>query len=88
LPKVLDFETASRAAEVPSAFYSLKGAFDGITISIVQVVEDLEAQWIRNTEALRNGAQSFELKIVIETPPQAQAALAEIEKIKKKPRLL
>jgi hypothetical protein len=86
--RFLDFERALNAAEIPSAFYNLKLSFRGITSSIVHVAEDLKAQWSRNTEALRNGAQKFELKIHIETPPQAQTALEEIEKIKKKPRLL
>jgi hypothetical protein len=85
--RCLDFERALNAAEVPSAFYKLKRSFRGITNSLVDVVEDLKAQWSRNTEALRNGARDFELKINFKTPPQAQIALAEIEKLKKKPEL-
>ena len=86
--RFLDFERALRAAEVPTAFYNLKVSFRGITSSIIHVAEDLKAQWSRNTEALRNGGKNFELKIHFEIPPQAQAALEEIEKIKKKPGLI
>ena len=86
--RFLDFERALSAAEVPTAFYELKVSFRGITSSIVHVAEDLKAQWSRNTEALRNSGKDFELKIHIETPPQAVAALEEIEKIKKTPELL
>jgi hypothetical protein len=84
----LNFELAVSAAEVPSAFYSLKDSFRGITGSIVRVVEDLNVQWSRNTEALRNGAQKFEIKINFESPPQLKTALEEFERIKKKPELL
>jgi hypothetical protein len=86
--KCLNFERALAAAEVPSAVYKLKQSFRGITNSLVDVVEDLKAQWSRNTEAVKNGAGDFELRINFKTPPQAQAALAEIEKIKKKSKLL
>ena len=84
----LNFERALNAAEVSSAFHDLKISFRGITISMVRMVEDLKDQWSRNIEALRIGAQSFEVKINFETPPQALRALREIEKIGKKPRLL
>jgi hypothetical protein len=86
--RFLSFECAVNAAEVPSAFYNPKVSFRGITNSIGHTVEDLKAQWSRNIEALRNGAQTFELKIQMETPPQAKTALEEIEKIKKRPGLL
>ncbi len=85
--RFLNFERALSAAEVPSAFYDLKASFRGITVSIVHVAEDLNAQWSRNTEALKSGAQKFELKIHFETPPEAQRALEEIERIKKRPEL-
>ncbi len=86
--RFLDFERALNSAEVPSAFYDLKVSFRGITVSAVHMVEDLKAQWSRNTQALRNGATNFELKVHFETPPQAQIALEEIEKIKRRPELL
>jgi hypothetical protein len=86
--RFLDFERALNAAEVPSAFYDLKVSFRGITVGIVHMVEELKAQWSRNTQALRNGATNFELKVHFETPPQAQIAFEEIEKIKKRPELL
>ena len=86
--RFLDFERAVGAVEVPSAFYDLKASFRGITVNIVHVAEDLKAQWSRNTEALRNGATNFELKVHFEVPPQAKTALEEIEKIKEKPGLL
>jgi hypothetical protein len=47
----------------------------------------LNVQWSRNTEALRNGAQKFELKVHFESPSQIQAALEEFERIKNKPEL-
>ena len=43
--KCLNFERALDAAEVPSAVYKLKESFRGITNSLIDVVEDLKAQW-------------------------------------------
>ena len=85
--RFLNFESALSAAALPSAFYELKASFRGITVSIVRVIEDLIVQWSLNTEALRKGAQKFELKIHFECP-QLQTALEELERIKKKPELL
>ncbi|HMF66203.1 MAG TPA: hypothetical protein VK602_01170, partial [Phyllobacterium sp.] len=83
----LHFESALSAAEVPSGYYELKDSFRGVTVSVVRVIEDLNVQWSRNTEALRNGAQKFELKIHFISPPQLQTALEAFERIKKKPEL-
>lgn len=86
--RCLTFEAALNAAEVPSAVYKLKDSFRGITSNLVHVVEDLHNQWSQNLEALKNGAQNFEVKIKFDTPPQAKRALKEIERISKRPELL
>ncbi|WP_246667407.1 hypothetical protein [Bradyrhizobium macuxiense] len=85
--RFLEFETNLCAAEVPLAFYELKSSFRGITASVVRVIDDLHLQWSRNTEALKNGAQKFELKITFDTLPQLSPALAEFERIKRRPEL-
>ncbi|WP_198031906.1 DUF4236 domain-containing protein [Bradyrhizobium sp. Ec3.3] len=85
--RFLEFETDLCAAEVPSAFYELKDSFRGIAASMVRVIDDLYLQWSRNTEALRNGAQKFELKITFDALPQLKPALAEFERIRKRPEL-
>jgi hypothetical protein len=85
--RFLEFETNLSAAEVPSAFYELKDSFRGLTVSMVRMMEDLHLQWSRNTEALKNGAQKFELKIDFNCLPQLQPALEAFERIKKKPEL-
>jgi hypothetical protein len=79
------FEIAICAAEVPPSFERLKNSFRGITLSALHIAEDLKDQWIEKTDALKNGATSFQLKIHLETPPEIKLALKELDKIAKHP---
>jgi hypothetical protein len=85
--RFLKFEADLSAAEVPSAFFELKDSFRGLTVNMVRAIDDLYLQWSRNTEALGNGAQNFEIKIDFDSLPQLQPALEAFERIKKRPEL-
>jgi hypothetical protein len=65
----LTFEAEVSAAEVPYAYRRLKGAFSGMTLVVLRMVEDLSVQWTRNIEAIRNGSHNFDLKVHLETMP-------------------
>jgi hypothetical protein len=75
------------AAEVPYAYSRLKGAFSGLTLGLIRMLEDLSVQWTRNVEALRNGSHTFALKVHLDSLPQLGTALEELEKIKTNPEL-
>src|SRR5260370_41804102 len=81
----LTFEAEVSAAEVPHAYRRLKGAFSGMTLVVLRMVEDLSVQWTRNIEAIRNGSHNFDFKVHLEKMPQLETALGELEKIKRNP---
>jgi hypothetical protein len=83
----LTFEMEVSAAEVPYAYSRLKGAFSGLTLGLIRMLEDLSVQWTRNVEALRNGSHTFALKVHLDSLPQLGTALEELEKIKTNPEL-
>jgi hypothetical protein len=81
----LVFEAKMGAAEVPPAYSRLKGAFSGITLCILHMLDDLSVQWNQNVNAIRNGSQKFELKAHLDPLPQLAAAAEEFDKIRRHP---
>jgi hypothetical protein len=76
----LAFEVAVEAAEVPYAYSRLRGCFSGITLAIVQMLEDLCRQWTGNLDAIKKGSHNFNLKVNLEMP-QFEAARQVIDSI-------
>ncbi|WP_298875727.1 DUF4236 domain-containing protein [uncultured Bradyrhizobium sp.] len=86
--RFLIFELLVCAADVPSALRRLQFSFRGITLSVISVVEELDLQWTKNVEALRNGSHEFKIKVTFSAPPQFQKVSEEIERLKRNPGLL
>jgi hypothetical protein len=80
--RFLEFEVAVNAAEIPAAYTKLKDTFHGMTLATVEMMDDLLAQWTRNSEALGQGSQQFKVAVHL-AMPQFNAARVEVDNIRK-----
>jgi hypothetical protein len=77
-----DFATMRTLAVIfVLALIALKGAFGGITMNVIRLLDHLSVQWTTNTDALKNGSREFNLKVHFETPPQLDTVLEELKRI-------
>jgi hypothetical protein len=70
----------------PEKLKALKDVLAGISESFVEVLVRFVADWNQDVEALRKGAQDFQITVVFTAPPQLEKALVEVKKISKSPR--
>jgi hypothetical protein len=84
----LNFEFSVFASDVPTSVKDLQAAFHGITLTVINLLDELEGEWSRNVEGMQKGSHRFELKVTLKNPPQLDEASNEIARVKEHPELL